>query len=55
MIKFKFDIGHGEIVNGWGWVTRLPNGQYEIVFSNDYGYDYSIKFDPKRRVFYGYD
>lgn len=52
MIKIKYDIGGGEIVNTWAKITRLPGGVYRMDFGDLVSFGYCI-LHPFKRYFLG--
>lgn len=51
-VKIKYDLGGGEIVNGYARI--LPHdGVYHLVFADGQGYDAWANFNPVTRCFYG--
>lgn len=51
MIKIKFDIGGGEILNCWVAITKIGD-HYALIFNNG-SFDKFCKFDLSLRCFYG--
>ena len=51
MVKIKFDLGYGEIVNCYAKVVKSGE-YYQLYFSDGYSFSLACKFDSKRRVFY---
>ena len=51
IVKIKFDLGYGEIVNCYAKVVKSGE-YYQLYFSDGYSFSLACKFDSKRRVFY---
>lgn len=58
LIKIKFDLGFGEIVNCCAEVYKYKykdSDYYHLYFDDGISHDSHCKFDSARRVFYGAD